>query len=332
MSDEKKSDAAVERKKRDQEQTLPAVTDTAALAGIDSSFDAFLDKDKFAQLVKVAEVFSQSTVVPDHYRKNPANCVIAFHSALRLKCDPIMYMQNTYVVSGRPGMESKLVIALVNSRGGYAKPLDWRFEGEKGKDTWTCFCFTHTTDGELKEVSVTWEIVKAEGWDTKSGSKWKTMPEQMFCYRSAAFFARRYCPEVLLGMSTVDELRDMGYDVETTGRVLDDKSTAPPPLPGAAKTQAANGGGASPANGDGAPANDNSDSGTIAGTTKVGALWARAREVHGKGESSNLVVRELLKRHNHSSTNDIKHSEFQGFLKEIEEYKSTTPAGDTVGF
>jgi hypothetical protein len=59
-------------------------------------------------------------------------------------------------------------------------------------------------------------MVKAENWLDKAGSKWKTMPEQMFKYRCAAFFARTYCPEVLNGLQTVEELRDVrGYDVVT---------------------------------------------------------------------------------------------------------------------
>ena len=58
-------------------------------------------------------------------------------------------------------------------------------------------------------------MVKAEGWYDKSGSKWKTMPDQMFRYRAAAFFARAFCPDVLMGLQTVEETRDVrGYDDE----------------------------------------------------------------------------------------------------------------------
>ena len=56
-------------------------------------------------------------------------------------------------------------------------------------------------------------MVKGEGWLDKSGSKWKTMPEQMFTYRAASFFARKYCPDVLMGLQTVEEVRDVsGYE------------------------------------------------------------------------------------------------------------------------
>jgi hypothetical protein len=52
-------------------------------------------------------------------------------------------------------------------------------------------------------------MAKAEGWSTKSGSKWVTMPEQMLRYRAAAFFARIYAPDITLGMQTSEEMRDI---------------------------------------------------------------------------------------------------------------------------
>jgi hypothetical protein len=52
-------------------------------------------------------------------------------------------------------------------------------------------------------------MAKAEGWSTKNGSKWKTMPELMLRYRAAAFFGRLYAPDVLSGMHSADEVEDV---------------------------------------------------------------------------------------------------------------------------
>ncbi|MGK3945742.1 hypothetical protein ABK046_46285, partial [Streptomyces caeruleatus] len=51
-------------------------------------------------------------------------------------------------------------------------------------------------------------MAKAEGWSTKSGSKWKTMPELMLMYRAAAFLIRAYAPEISMGLRTDDEIID----------------------------------------------------------------------------------------------------------------------------
>ena len=73
-------------------------------------------------------------------------------------------------------------------------------------------------------------MAKDEGWLDKSGSKWKTMPRQMMMYRAASFFARAHCPEVLLGIQTVEEVQDVrGYEepeAETTTIVLEDIKNA----------------------------------------------------------------------------------------------------------
>jgi hypothetical protein len=52
-------------------------------------------------------------------------------------------------------------------------------------------------------------MASAEGWATKAGSKWKTMPELMLRYRAAAFFGRLYAPDILMGMQTAEEAADV---------------------------------------------------------------------------------------------------------------------------
>ena len=100
----------------------------------------------------------------------------------------------------------------MNKRGPFTGPIQWRFEGE-GDDR-TCIAYaTHRATNEVCEAPVSWRMVKAEGWLNKDGSKWKTMPEQMFRYRSATFLARLYCPEVMMGIRTVEELEDIGARV-----------------------------------------------------------------------------------------------------------------------
>jgi hypothetical protein len=53
------------------------------------------------------------------------------------------------------------------------------------------------------------EMANAEGWVSKAGSKWKTMPELMMRYRAAAFFGRLYAPEITMGMHSVEEVVDI---------------------------------------------------------------------------------------------------------------------------
>jgi hypothetical protein len=69
---------------------------------------------------------------------------------------------------------------------------------------------TNAKTGKLvKGTEITLKMAQDEGWSTKSGSKWKTMPEQMLKYRAASFFARTECPEALMGFQTADEVEDV---------------------------------------------------------------------------------------------------------------------------
>ncbi len=64
---------------------------------------------------------------------------------------------------------------------------------------------------ESPEVSI--EMAATEGWYSKNGSKWRTMPEVMLRYRCAAFFGRLNAPELLMGLPSEEEVRDV-IDVE----------------------------------------------------------------------------------------------------------------------
>jgi hypothetical protein len=62
---------------------------------------------------------------------------------------------------------------------------------------------------ELKGPTITMAMAKKEGWATKSGSKWQTMPELMIRYRAAAFWGRLYASDMLLGMQSQEEVVDV---------------------------------------------------------------------------------------------------------------------------
>ena len=130
----------------------------------------------------------------------------------RWRADPFMVMQNVYVIHGKPGIEGKLIIALLNQNPRFTD-IEYKIKGDvtackNDGDGCSMWAKDTNTGTVLKGTPITWKVAKDEGWYGKSGSKWKTMPEQMFKYRAATFFARLHCPEILLGMQTTDEIRD----------------------------------------------------------------------------------------------------------------------------
>lgn len=179
-----------------------------------SEFDNFMDVSRFEQIQRAAAVFSASQLVPECFQGNIANCIIGMEMAMRMRMSPLMLMQGTYIVHGKPGIEAKLAIALINSSGLFLDSLDYEVEGNDPRaDTYRAraFAVRKSTGKRVDGPWIDWKIVKAEGWEGKAGSKWKTIPGLMFQYRAAAWFGRLHCPERLMGMQTTDEVRD-SYD------------------------------------------------------------------------------------------------------------------------
>ena len=162
----------------------------------------------FELVQRQAKMLASSTLVPKEFQNNMANCAIALNMAKRMGADPFMIVQNIDVIHGRPSFRATFLIAMVNASGRFS-PLKFKLEGEDASRT----CYAYATDkasGETVEGPVvSMAMAKAEGWSTKSGSKWLTMPELMLRYRSAAFFARLYAPDITLGMQTAEEVEDI---------------------------------------------------------------------------------------------------------------------------
>jgi len=176
--------------------------------------EMYLDVEKFEQAQRVAKMLATSTMVPEHFKGNIGNCMIGLNFAARVGLDPFMVLQKMYIIQGKPGIESQLMIALINKCGRFT-PLKYKLEGQ-GK-TLQCTCYaTELETGEKCSQTVTWAMVEAEGWNKKKGSKWLTMPELMMQYRSAAFFGRLYCPEALLGVHTREEMVDVHQQTPNT--------------------------------------------------------------------------------------------------------------------
>lgn len=160
--------------------------------------------------MKVANMLAKSQLLPEQYIGHPENCLIAIDIANRMRVSPLLVAQNLYIVKGKPGWSGSFAISAINNCGRFS-PLDFVFTQNGGGG-----CYAQATrlfDGKvLKSTEITMDMAKAEGWSTKNGSKWLTMSKQMLMYRAGSFFARAYCPEVLLGVQTIDEIQDVnGY-------------------------------------------------------------------------------------------------------------------------
>lgn len=171
----------------------------------------FSDIQSFENAQRMAKLLSMSDFAPERYRGKIANCVVAIDIANRMGISPLTAMQNLYFVHGSPSWSGQACRALIEHYGKFTD-IDLVYIGEQGKPSWGCYMQAkRKTDGAvIKGATVTMEMAQKEGWEGKSGSKWKTMPELMMAYRAATFFARMHCPSVMMGFQTKEELQDIG--------------------------------------------------------------------------------------------------------------------------
>lgn len=158
---------------------------------------------------RIANALSSSTLVPQDYRGNVANTLVALEMAQRTGSSPMTVMQNMHVIHGRPSWSSQFVIAALNSCGMFS-PIRFRVAGEGDQKGCIAWAYDKATGDELEGPEVTIKMAKDEGWYGKNGSKWKTMPDLMLRYRAAKFFGNLYAPHILMGMHSADEIEDIG--------------------------------------------------------------------------------------------------------------------------
>jgi len=271
------ADLAVMRQQQftPREATLPAVA------------PGFGSLQSFELMQRAAKLLSSSTLVPVAYRQviqkldrfgnvkesrdNPnalANSVVALNMSQRMGADPLMVMQNLYIVEGRPSWSSQWIIAAINGCGRFSplrfdlKDLGVR-EVEYEVTKWVggerttsklktavqnlecvAWAIEKETGARIDSPKVSIEMAVKEGWYGKSGSKWQTMPEVMLRYRTASFFGKLYAPELLMGLQSVEEAHDI-IDMNPDGSIASIttetlRERAPRPVAEVAQPTAAN--------------------------------------------------------------------------------------------
>ena len=167
-----------------------------------------LEERAFELAQRRAKVLASSEIVPKQFQNNVANCMVAENFALRSPFNVMMIMQNMQVIHGQPSFSAKFLIGCINASKRFG-PIQYREEGEGMDRTCVAWAKSIETGEPIDGPAVSIRMAHDEGWATKPGSKWKTMPEVMLRYRSASFFARTVCPEIMLGMYTHDEVSEM---------------------------------------------------------------------------------------------------------------------------
>lgn len=171
-----------------------------------------LEVKKFELEQRKAKAFVATDFFPAHLRKgnetaNIGTAIIVLDLAQRMNIGALEVAQSIYIIHGKPSFETKFLVARLNSSG----LLKGRLQTIVSPDGNSAHCeaIDAQTGQLLKGTTITMEMARREGWLSKNGSKWQTMPELMMKYRAQSFFINEFFPEVKYGLKTSDEAEDI---------------------------------------------------------------------------------------------------------------------------
>lgn len=174
---------------------------------LDSGLSVF-DSGAFTQMMRIAEVISDSSTFPDDLRgfrdgdgfvEYPAKTQIAnamrIVNAARLwDCDPFQLASMSFIIHGSLDFEGKVYAAIANVRGGLDGGLEIKYESSG--DTLAAVV-SASIGGKKRETPIT--LLEAR---TKNAC-WKNDPRQQLFYAGCRKWVRMHCPQVMLGIVTI---------------------------------------------------------------------------------------------------------------------------------
>ncbi len=184
--------------------------------------------EQMTAALTVAEKVSQSNILPDTFKGKPGDVLIALDMAQRLRMNPLHVMQGIVIVHGRPTFSGQFYASLIKASGEFLK-YDYEEKEENetvkevgGRKNRACRIVAVRPNGEkVAGPWVDYKMAVKDGWATRSGSKWQTMPELMLRYRAASFFVRTCCPDACMGLRDEFEQEDIPVKAERPRAIVE---------------------------------------------------------------------------------------------------------------
>ena len=187
-----------------------------------------LDTARFEHLQRVSTLLASASLTPAHLKgNNPAatmgNCFQVVNQSLRWGLDPFAVAAETYVVQNKLGFQGKLIAALINSRANLSGRLRYEFDGAGDDRTVTVI---GRFDSEEDERVITLSVKQGK----TTNKMWTSDPDQKLVYSGATKWARRHCPEIMLGVLTDDDLERIAESREIVSGPVNEVMAAPKTL------------------------------------------------------------------------------------------------------
>lgn len=195
---------------------------------------------------RFAEKAARSGMVPKDYQGLPDKIAIAIQMGSELGLAPMQSLQNIAVIGNRPTVWGDAMPGLIRASGLCAYIKEWS-EGEGEALTWHCESKRKDDPNPARGKFSVEDAKKAGLWQTEpvvkrraqgggtyeaaNDSPWFKYPERMLKMRARGFCLRDGFPDVLRGLISAEEARDM-VSLEGVGLTIQHEPTATPdPVP-----------------------------------------------------------------------------------------------------
>ncbi len=177
-----------------------------------SAFDLMMDETVMARFERTAEIMAGSRMtVPKHLQGNVGDCMAIIMQAAQWQMNPYAVAQKTHMVNNVLGYEAQLVNAVITSRAPVKERLhfewygDWsKVNGKDDKSPTLGVRVSATLRGENAPRVI--DISMAQVGPVRNSPLWAADPRQQIAYLATKRWARLYCPDVILGVYTPDEV------------------------------------------------------------------------------------------------------------------------------
>lgn len=158
-----------------------------------------------SEAMKMAELLSNSTMVPASYRGKPGDVLVAIQMGAELGLAPLQALQNIASINGRPSVWGDAALALVQGHPAYVSHREW-VDGEGKRRAGFCAITRRGSPEHVQRFSM--EDAERAGLLGKQGP-WKQYTDRMLVLRARGFALRDKFSDALRGIITAEEAQDM---------------------------------------------------------------------------------------------------------------------------
>lgn len=156
----------------------------------------------------LAKGLAGTAFVPSHFQGKPADTAVAIMKGAALGLDPVAALEAIYVISGKPALYARSMVALVLARGHEV----WTEEADATRVT-----VKGRRHGSSHVEESTWDVARVKAAGLDRNRQYAAHPEAMLYARAAADVCRRIAPDVLAGLSYgVEELQEPAVEAAAT--------------------------------------------------------------------------------------------------------------------